>query len=121
MEACNSPPPPPLGRSDHNLVHLLPVYKPLVHSQPPATRTVKRWCDEAEAALKDCFDLTVWEVFCDAHREKIDSLTHCIMDCMNFCVENAVPTRTVQSFHHDKPWITPDIKALLKEKKRVRK
>ncbi len=33
---------PPLGRSDHNLVHLLPVYKPLVHKQPAVTRIVWR-------------------------------------------------------------------------------
>ncbi|TWW71601.1 RNA-directed DNA polymerase from mobile element jockey [Takifugu flavidus] len=37
----------------------------------------------------------------------------------NFCVENTVPTRTVRSFSNSKPWITPDIKALLKEKKRA--
>ncbi|KAI3354194.1 hypothetical protein L3Q82_018732 [Scortum barcoo] len=29
------------------------------------------------------------------------------------------PTRTVQSFSNSKPWITPDIKALLKEKRRA--
>ena len=59
------------------------------------------------------------EVFCDAHGKDIDSLTHCITDYINFCVENTVPTRTVQCFSNNKPWITPDIKALLKEKKRA--
>lgn len=33
-ESYNSSPLPPLGRSDHNLVRLLPVYKPLVNRQP---------------------------------------------------------------------------------------
>ena len=45
--------PCPLGRSDHSLVHLLPVYKPLVHRQPAVTRTVKRWTDETDEALRD--------------------------------------------------------------------
>lgn len=35
----------PLGRSDHNLVHLLPVYEPLIHRQPAVARAGKRWSD----------------------------------------------------------------------------
>ncbi|KAI3377608.1 hypothetical protein L3Q82_008438 [Scortum barcoo] len=69
--------------------------------------------------LKDCFNTTLWDVFSDAHGEDIDSLTHCLTDYINFCVENTVPTRTVRSFSNSKPWITPDIKALLKEKRRA--
>ncbi|KAI3363778.1 hypothetical protein L3Q82_001207 [Scortum barcoo] len=118
-EAYHSLPLPPLGRADHNLVHLLPVYKTLVHRQPAVTRTVKKWSEEAEEALKDCFNTTLWDVFSDAHGEDIDSLTHCLTDYINFCVENTVPTRTVRSFSNSKPWITPDIKALLKEKRRA--
>ncbi|KAI3371035.1 hypothetical protein L3Q82_023514, partial [Scortum barcoo] len=118
-EAYHSLPLPPLGRADHNLVHLLPMYKTLVHRQPAVTPTVKKWSEEAEEALKDCFNTTLWDVFSDAHGEDIDSLTHCLTDYINFCVENTVPTRTVRSFSNSKPWITPDIKALLKEKRRA--
>ncbi|KAI4875879.1 hypothetical protein NFI96_009456 [Prochilodus magdalenae] len=118
-EAYNSSPLPPLGRSDHNLVHLLPVYKPLVHREPAVTRTVKKWSKETEEALKDCFESTVWEELSDPNGEDIDSLTNCITDYVNFCVENTVPTKIVRCFSNNKPWINPDIKALLKEKKRV--
>ncbi|KAI4903434.1 hypothetical protein NFI96_017561, partial [Prochilodus magdalenae] len=118
-EAYNSSPLPPLGRSDHNLVHLLPVYKPLVHREPAVTCTVKKWSKETEEALKDCFQTTVWEELSDPNGEDIDSLTHCITDYVNFCVENTVPTKTIRCFSNSKPWINPDIKALLKEKKRV--
>ncbi|XP_062863986.1 tyrosine-protein kinase receptor [Trichomycterus rosablanca] len=118
-EAYNSSPLPPLERSDHNLVHLLPVYKPLVHREPAVTRTVKKWSKETEEALKDCFETTVWEELCDPNGEDIDSLTHCITDYVNFCVENTVPTKTVRCFSNNKPWINPDIKALLKKKKRA--
>ncbi|KAI3372979.1 hypothetical protein L3Q82_023423, partial [Scortum barcoo] len=82
-------------------------------------RTVKKWSEEAEEALKDCFNTTLWDVFSNSHGEDIDSLTHCLTDYINFCVENTVPTRTVRSFSNSKPWITPDIKALLKEKRRA--
>ena len=118
-EAYNSSPLPPLGKADHNLVHLLPVYKPLVNRQPAVSRMVKRWTDEAEEALRDCFETTVWDIFSDSHGEDIDNLTDSITDYINFCVENTVPTRTVRYFSNNKPWVTPDIKALLKEKKRA--
>lgn len=40
------------------------------------------------------------------------SLTHCIMGYIHFCVENNVPTRTVWCFSNNKPWVTPELKAL---------
>lgn len=49
-EAYSSSPLPPLGRSDHSLVLLLPMYKPLVHRHPAVTRTVRRWSEETEEA-----------------------------------------------------------------------
>jgi len=61
------------------------VYKPLVHRQPAVTRTGKRWSDEAEEALKDWFESTLWEVFTAANKEDIDGLTDCITDYINFC------------------------------------
>ncbi|TWW77710.1 hypothetical protein D4764_12G0011000 [Takifugu flavidus] len=70
-------------------------------------------------ALRDCFDTTDWDVLCEPHGEDIDGLTTCITDYINFCVENTVPTRKVRCFPNNKPWVTPDLKALLNEKKRV--
>ncbi|TWW81700.1 hypothetical protein D4764_01G0015150 [Takifugu flavidus] len=70
-------------------------------------------------ALRDCFDTTDWDVLCEPHGEDIDGLTTCITDYINFCVENTVPTRKVLCFSNNKPWETPDLKALLNEKKRV--
>ncbi|CAM4731262.1 unnamed protein product [Leuciscus chuanchicus] len=87
--------------------------------QPASTRTVTTWSDETSEALKDCFETTVWEELCSPHGEDIDSLTDCITDYINFCVENTVPTRIVRCFPNNKPWINHDIKTLLKEKKKV--
>lgn len=64
--------------------------------------------------------LSDWEVLCGAHDEKdIDSLTCCITDYIHFCVESIVPTRTVRCFSNNKPWVNPELKALLNEKKRI--
>ncbi|TWW56179.1 RNA-directed DNA polymerase from mobile element jockey [Takifugu flavidus] len=96
-EAYHSLPLPPLGCVDHNLVHLQPVYKPLVQRQPAVTRRVKKWSEEAEEALKDCFNTTLWDVFSDAHGGDIDNLTNCITDYINFCVENTEKKRAFVS------------------------
>ena len=66
-DAYSSSPLPPLGRSDQNLVHLLPAYIPVVKKQPPTTRYVKKWSEETSMALKDCFESMDWEVLCGSH------------------------------------------------------
>ncbi|KAI4896296.1 hypothetical protein NFI96_007479, partial [Prochilodus magdalenae] len=38
---------------------------------------------------------------------------------MNFCMDVAVPTKTVRCFPNNKPWITSDVKDLLNQKKRA--
>ena len=79
---------PPLGRSDHSLVHLKPCYVPLV----------RRWSGEAYEALHGCFEVTDWPALCEPHRGDIDGLTECITDYRNFCVDCNVPARTVTCY-----------------------
>uniref|UniRef100_A0A8C7Z516 Reverse transcriptase domain-containing protein n=1 Tax=Oryzias sinensis TaxID=183150 RepID=A0A8C7Z516_9TELE len=119
-DAYASNPLPPLGRSDHNLVHLVPEYKPRAKREPPKKKkSVRAWTDEARERLRDCFQTTDWETLCSSHGDDIDSLTHCITDYISFCVENTVPTRRVRCFSNSKPWVTPELRALLKEKRRA--
>ncbi|XP_033182022.1 uncharacterized protein LOC117152902 [Anabas testudineus] len=66
---------PPLGRSDHNLVLLTPVYTPIVQKQTVTTRTVRKWSQEAIETLQGCFEATDWNVFCDQHGDDINSMT----------------------------------------------
>ena len=73
-------------------------------------------CSEA---LRDCFECTNWREPCRPHSYDIDALTHCITDYINFCVENTVPTTKVRCLANNKPWVTPELKAMLNEKKRT--
>ena len=118
-EAYSSSPLPPLGNSDHNMVHLRPIYTPMVRKQPPTTRCVRVWSEGAMEALRDCFATTVWDALCQPHGEDIDGLTECISGYINFCVENTVPVKKVRCFSNNKPWMTRDLKALLEQKKRA--
>ncbi|XP_051811986.1 uncharacterized protein LOC127536225 [Acanthochromis polyacanthus] len=118
-DAYSSSPLPPLGSSDHNLVRLQPIYIPMEKKQPPTIRYMKKWSDEASEVLQDCFETTDWDVLRGPHRDDIDALTDHITDYINFCAENIVPTRKVRCFSNSKPWVTSELKALLKEKRRV--
>lgn len=75
---------PLLGHSDLNLVHLHPVYTPIVKKQPPKKRCVKQWSEEARDSPRDCF-YTNW-------------LGRALWDCTNFCVETTVSTKRVRCF-----------------------
>ncbi|KAJ0002714.1 hypothetical protein NQD34_007863 [Periophthalmus magnuspinnatus] len=90
--AYSSSPLPPLGRADHNILHLEPVYQPIVHRQPVVSHVVKKWTAESEDSLRDCFDTTVWTELCDPHGEDINAMTDFITDYINFCFENIVPS-----------------------------
>ncbi|KAM9802273.1 uncharacterized protein klhdc3l isoform 2-T2 [Syngnathus typhle] len=106
-------------RSDHNLVHLVADYTPVVKQRPPERRSVILWSEESTARLRDCFENTDWESVCSPHGSDIDSVTHCITDSINFCVETTVPSKLVRCFPYNKPWVSSEIKALLNEKKRA--
>ncbi|XP_032365422.1 uncharacterized protein LOC116680796 [Etheostoma spectabile] len=71
---------PPLGRSDHNLVHLVPDYPPVGTKQQPVERLVKQWSEEVSDRLRDCFETTDWEALCTPHGTDTDSMTKCITD-----------------------------------------
>lgn len=70
-------------------------------------------------SVEACFSSTVWDVFGGALGDDIDNLSQAVSDCINCCVETTVPTRTIQCFSSNKPLVTPDIKAPLKQKKRA--
>ncbi|KAI4872034.1 hypothetical protein NFI96_006517 [Prochilodus magdalenae] len=114
-DAYTATPLPPLGKSDHNLVYLQPQYKPWVRTQPITTRSFRKWSPGAEAALWDCFESTEWSVLQEPYGEDIEGITH----CMNFCMDVAVPVKTVRCFANNKPWKTSSVKGLLNKKKRA--
>ncbi|XP_077458140.1 uncharacterized protein LOC144075198 [Stigmatopora argus] len=91
----------------------------MVKKIKPTTRIIQRWTEETSMVLRDCFETTDWEVLCNSHGNDIDSLTACITDYINFCVENIVPSKKVRCFSNNKPWVTRDLRALLNKKKRA--
>ena len=118
-EAYTATPLPPLGKSDHNLVLLLPQYKAQIQRQSTTKRSFRKWSPEAAEALRDCFECTDWSVLQGAHGEDIEGVTHCTTDYLNFCMDVVVPIKTVRCFPNNKPWITSNVKDILNRKKRA--
>ena len=105
---------PPLGASDHNVVHLRPVYQRLLEREKPQKRTVKIWNEDSIMALQGCFDCTSWEGFkCPDLNVQVEVIS----DYITFCVDSVLPTKTVKTYPNNKPWVSGKLKSLLNKKK----
>ena len=109
---------PRLGRSDHNMVQMLPVYRQKIKSEPKIKKTIKVWSPEVEETLKDCFDITDWDVLTNGE-SSLDIKTEVVTDYINWCKDVVVPEKTVTFYPNTKPWITKDIKSVLREKEKA--
>ena len=95
-------PRPPFGKSNHNSILLIPAYKQKLKQEAPVTRSIKKWSDEADAKLQNCFAITDWNMFRDSS------------DGTGFINIEDVPTVTVRTYPNQKPWITGNIRTELK-------
>lgn len=46
---------PPLSNSDHNTVHLIPIYKTALKSSKPLVKSMNVWSEDSIESLKGCF------------------------------------------------------------------
>ena len=106
---------PKLGRSIHNMVQLLPLYRQKIKREKPKTKTIKMYTTEAVEALKGCYDCTDWSVFTESS-QSLDEATEVVSDYINFCVDLVIPTKQVKIYPNTKPWETKELKNLLHER-----
>ena len=104
-------PRPPHGKSDHNSILLIPVFKQKLTQE--VTRSIKKWSDEADAKLQDCFASTDWNMFQDSSGG-IEEYTTSVTGFINKCINDVVPTVSVRTYPNQKPWITGNIRTELK-------
>ena len=106
-------PSPLFGKSDHNSILLIPAYKQKLKQEAPVTRFIKKWSDEADVKLQDCFSSTDWNMFRDASN-CIEEYTTSVICFINKCIYDIIPTVTVRTYPNQKPWITGNIRPELK-------
>ncbi|TWW59874.1 hypothetical protein D4764_06G0014040 [Takifugu flavidus] len=104
-----------LGLSDHVMVHLIPTYRQKLKLIKPSVSTTKRWTSEAVEELRTCLDTTDWDMFKGATHD-LDEYTDTVTSYIHFCEERILPTRTRVSYSNDKPWFTPKLRQIRKEK-----
>ena len=103
---------PPFGKFDHNAILLIPAYKQKLKQEATVTRSIRKWSDEADANLQDCFASTDWNMFRDSS-DDIEEYTTLVTGFINKCIDVIVPTVTVRTYNQ-KPWITGNIRTELK-------
>ncbi|TWW53951.1 putative RNA-directed DNA polymerase from transposon BS [Takifugu flavidus] len=104
-----------LGLSDHVMVHLIPTYRQKLKLTKPSVSTTKRWTSEAVEELRTCLDTTDWDMFKGATHD-LDEYTDTVTSYIHFCEECILPMRTRVSYSNDKPWFTPRLRQIRKEK-----
>ena len=92
---------------------LIPAYKQKLKQGAPVTRSIKKWSDEADAKLQDCFASTDWNMFQDSS-DGIEEYTTSVTGFINKCIDDFIPTVTVRTYPNQKPWITGNICSELK-------
>ncbi|PIK56465.1 hypothetical protein BSL78_06628 [Apostichopus japonicus] len=83
---------PKLGKADHNLVNLVPRYRPKIQREKPRTIAVKQWNNASIDHLRAELDSTDWDIFVEASAD-VHELTQTISDYISFCVENTIPSK----------------------------
>ena len=109
---------PPLGKADHNLVYLIPKYRPIVQREKPKIMTVQQWNEDSIEHLRAELDATDWNVFVEAAGD-LDELTETVSEYINFCVDLTIPTKKTKVFPNNKPWITKRVKSIINKKKGI--
>ena len=104
---------PPLGRSDHNVVHLLPKYRQKVKTEGTQTKSCQLWIHDSIEELRGCFEATNWDVFTNNSTELVDTVTSYV----KFCEETVIKTKSGHLYPNNKPWVSKDLKVHLNQKK----
>lgn len=61
--------------------------------------------------LQDCFEQTLWDTF---EQEDLSAYTETVLFYIKTCADNVAVEKHFQQFPHQKPWMTGEVKALLR-------
>jgi hypothetical protein len=95
-----------------------PKYRPLAKRLKPNVITVKQWTEDALGELQASLECTDWSAFTDNNTD-LNNLVDVVTCYVQFCVNNAIPTKKVKVFPNNKPWITKEVKSVINKKKQI--
>ena len=109
---------PGIGASDHHVIHLLPKYRQRLKTEKHEKRNARIWNETSIESLQTGFEITDWELFwnaCDDIHELADTINSYVVFCENLHIQS----KSVTVFSNNKPWITKELKLIMKERKRA--
>ncbi|CAG5884454.1 unnamed protein product [Menidia menidia] len=72
------------------------------------------------SALQDCFECTEWSIFKEAatdnQRTNVEEYAASVSDYISWCMENETATKTIVTRANQKPWMTKEVRAKLRER-----
>ncbi len=116
--AYKAVPRPHLGYSDHISVMLIPAYRPLLKLTKPVQKLITIWPENATSTLQDCFQCTDWNMFKEAatynNHTDLQEYTETVTAYIKKCMDNVTVTKTITTHANQKPWMTAEVRGLLK-------
>ena len=89
-------------KAEKNKIDDLRIIIQELKQEAPVTRSIKKWSDEADAKLQDCFVITDWNMFRDSS-DGIEEYTISVIGFINKCIDDVVLTVTVRTYPNQKP------------------
>ena len=75
----------------------------------PIKSEITVWSDHAVSVLKNCFDITNWDVFRDLWTD-IDQFTDTVSEYIRFCEGVCLPRKIKTIYPNNKSWCTADVR-----------
>lgn len=107
---------PPLKSSDHNMIHMIPSYRPKLKQIKPTVVTRTIISEASMDTLNACFDLTDWNVFIQDADGDVNVLTDLVTSYIEFCSDLHLEKKQVKQYPNNKPWITSELRNLIVDK-----
>jgi hypothetical protein len=98
---------------------MAPIYKQKLKRLKITEKKIKKWDSNTVEQLQGCFASTNWGVFL-TDNPSINELTEIITDYISYCEDMIVPVKTCKTYPNSKPWITTELRSLIKEKHKLR-
>ncbi|KAI4892700.1 hypothetical protein NFI96_006085 [Prochilodus magdalenae] len=94
------------------------TYRPLVRRSKPVLKQVRTWPSGAISALQDCFEHTDWQMFSEAATYStttdLEEYTSSVTSYISKCIDDVTVSKTITTRPYQKPWMTAEVRALLK-------
>ncbi|GFS05208.1 hypothetical protein ElyMa_001193800 [Elysia marginata] len=100
----------------------MPKYRPILKTRKPMpiSQQDRVLTPDGIERLQGCLECTDWTVFIDAC-DDFDELTDTIDSYINFCEENVTTVKKINKFPNEKPWVTKELRELLRKKRQAHK